>query len=165
MNIKIERATPDDVNSLIQVQDKAFLEDFETYGECPGYGKTYQKMLTAIENKFVFKITVDGKIVGDIIVVSQSGGHYHLGGLCVIPEYENKGIGQQAMLFLDTYFGDAVHWSLKTPADKWRNHYFYEKCGFHIAREYTDGAVTLAVLERDIPCKEANRGELQNEHS
>lgn len=152
MNINIERATADDADSLIVVHNKAYLKDFQKYGKFPGYGKTHEKMLMAIENRIIFKIIADDKIIGDIIVVSQDVGHYYLTGLCVIPEYENNGIGQQAMRFLDIYFRDAVHWTLKTLADKVRNQYLYKKCGFCITKECIQGDVKFVVLERDIPC-------------
>lgn len=37
MSITIEKATPDDVMMLIDVQNLSFQEDAEKYGECPSY--------------------------------------------------------------------------------------------------------------------------------
>lgn len=148
MNLTIERAVPEDAKELIQIQNAAFWDDFQRYGECPGYGKTQEKMLRVINNAFTFKIMANQKIVGDMIIKGCDG-RYHLSGLCVIPEYQNKGIGQFAMEYLNTGFPDAVHWSLETPADRTRNHYFYMKFGFQITREYLKGKVNLVFLEKD----------------
>ena len=150
MSIKFEKATADDTNNLIEIQNKAFYSDFEKYGECPGYNRSYESMKSSIENALTFKILVDDIIVGDIIVSDRQNGAYHLDGLCVIPEYENRGLGQKALAFLDSYFTNAKHWSLETPVDKERNHYFYKKCGFKITGEFMDGNVKVAIFEKDM---------------
>lgn len=103
-----------------------------------------------IENCIVYKIMVDSNIVGDIIVRDNHDDTYFLGGLCVIPAYENNGIGQKAMRFLEHQFKGAHHWSLETPANKEQNHYFYKKYGFHITREYNVGAVKIVLFEKSI---------------
>lgn len=150
MNLRFEPTTNDDILDLIDIQNSAFHSDYVKYGYCPGYNRTYESMRNTVENAMVYKITADGTIVGDIIVTNRGGGCYHLGGLCVIPQYENKGIGQAAMKFLEEQFSDAKHWSLETPADKERNHYFYRKSGFRITDEFTDGSVKLVLFEKDI---------------
>ncbi|GAA0765520.1 GNAT family N-acetyltransferase [Clostridium subterminale] len=150
MGIKIARVTVEDTNDLIEIQNKAFYSDFKKYGECPGYNRSYESMKSSIENAITFKILVDDIIVGDIIVSDRQNGEYHLGGLCVIPEYENRGLGQKAIAFLDSYFPNAKHWSLETPADKERNHYFYKKCGFKVTGEFMDGNVKVVVFEKDM---------------
>jgi len=150
MGIKIERATVEDTNDLIEIQNKAFYSVFKKYGECPGYNRSYESMKSSIENAITFKILVDDIIVGDIIVSDRQNGEYHLGGLCVIPEYENRGLGQKAIAFLDSYILNAKHWSLETRADKERNHYFYKKCGFKVTGEFMDGNVKVVIFEKDM---------------
>ena len=146
MEIRFERATKEDALKLIEVQDKAFLEDYERYGTCPGYKRSEGSMLNSINNAYTFKIIADNQIVGDIIVRQESEQTYHLGGLCVIPEYENKGIGQAAIAFIENYFKDAKAWTLDTPADKLRNHYFYQKCGFKIVGNKEAEGVKLVLF-------------------
>ncbi|MDD6794386.1 MAG: GNAT family N-acetyltransferase [Clostridiaceae bacterium] len=70
--------------------------------------------------------------------------------VCVIPEYENKGIGQKAVKFLESQFPEAKHWSLETPADKLRNHHFYKKLGYNITKKYMDGPVKIVLFEKDV---------------
>ena len=141
-------ATTDDVIDLIDVQNKAFLSDYFKYGECPGYGHTQKSMRNLVDNVIVYKIMVDRAIVGDIIVWDKGEGNYFLGCLCVIPEYENNGLGQTAMKFLEHEFDDARHWALETPAENERNVYFYQKRGFKITKEYMDGSVKIVFLEK-----------------
>ena len=71
--------------------------------------------------------------------------------LCVIPEYQGKGIGTQAIQFIKTLHADLEKLTLVTPGDKIENVKFYtEKCGFQIVSAETDDNVELArfALER-----------------
>ena len=56
--------------------------------------------------------------------------HYELSTIFVIPEFQNKGIGQKAILFIEQEFPDAKKWTLDTPSAATRNHYLYEKMGY-----------------------------------
>lgn len=144
-------ATTNDILDLIDVQNQAFFSDYVKYGYCPGYGRTYENMQSTLENRIVYKIIANGTIAGNIIVRDNRDGTYFLGCICIIPQYENKGIGQAAIKFIEEHFSDAHHWSLETPADKERNHYFYKKCGYQITNEYMDGPVKIVLFEKDIP--------------
>lgn len=148
MNIEFVRATADDVAQLIEVQNLSFYADYVKYGECPGYRHSTESMTNIIQNKIVYKICCDGQTVGDIIVKDNGAGNYFLGCLCVVPDYENRGIGQVAMRFLETEFPNARVWTLETPADKCRNHYFYKKMGYQIIKEYMDGSVKIVLFEK-----------------
>lgn len=148
MNIHIDQATIKDVEKLIVVQNQSFLSDYLLYGECPGYDRTYDSMKKSIEDCYVFKIMDDDNVIGDIIIKDKGAHNYYLGCLCVIPTYENMGIGQIAMKFVFNYFSDATHWSLETPLQKERNHYFYKKHGFKITKEYLDGTVKIVLFEK-----------------
>ncbi len=150
MNIKFEPAKQKDIQQLIEVQNKAFYPDYIKYGQCPGYAKSEESMLDTITHTDTFKIMVDDVVVGDIIVRKKVEHDYFLGCLCVIPEYENKGIGEKAMAFIDAYYTDVTRWSLVTPADKKRNHYFYQKCGFEITESIMDGDVQLVTFVKNV---------------
>ncbi|EPY2306326.1 GNAT family N-acetyltransferase [Clostridium sporogenes] len=98
----------------------------------------------------IFKKAEFDIIIGDVIVRYNGNNNYYLGALCIIPEYENIGIGLKVMSFIFDYFVDAKHWSLETPVDKKRNHYFYKKLGFNITKEYMDGSVKVALFEKNL---------------
>ncbi|HPF86770.1 MAG TPA: GNAT family N-acetyltransferase [Candidatus Limiplasma sp.] len=148
MDVQFLRAVPEDADRLIAVQDQSFYADYVKYGVCPGYRRTRESMLESISRRIVYKIQCDGNIVGDIIVRDEGGGAYYLGCLCVIPTYENRGIGQLALAFLDQHFPDAAHWALETPADKERNHYFYQKHGYRVTKEYPVDGVLISYFEK-----------------
>ena len=150
MHIRFQRAKEIDAAKLVEIQNKAFYEDYVKYGMCPGYNRSIESMIKSITTADTFKIIVDNMIVGDIIVSKKGEYEYYLGGICVIPEYENKGIGQKAMTFIDKYYEDAKVWTLETPADKIRNHYFYKKCGFEITDTIQDGDVAVVIFTKYI---------------
>ena len=50
---------------------------------------------------------------------------YEVGCLCVIPEYQGKGIGTQAIRFVKSIYEDWERLTLVTPIDKKENVKFY----------------------------------------
>lgn len=150
MIIDIMRMMKSDARRLAEVFNLSFRDDYLKYGECPGYNKTEKIMLLSMKKHEVYSIIFNGVIVGAISVKRVSATDCFLGALCVIPEYANKGIGQQAMKFLESQYPDVTQWRLETPMDKVQNHYFYKKFGFEIKKVYRDGNVSIALFERCI---------------
>lgn len=150
MEITFEKATINDCDDLINVRNQSFYEDFIKYGECPGYNCSKESMTNCILNRISYKIMCNNQIIGNISATDNHNSTYHLGCLCVIPEFENKGIGQKALKFIENEFPNATSWNLVTPADKERNHYFYKKAGYTIVREYVNGSVKLVLFEKNI---------------
>ena len=150
MKIEFERATVDDLGDLINVRNRSFYADFIKYGECPGYNISNEDMTNIILNKISYKIIYNGQLVGNISITDNQDNTFHLGCLCVIPEYENKGIGQATLRFIESEFPHVTVWTLDTPADKERNIYFYKKAGYTIIKEYMGGGVKLVLFEKKI---------------
>lgn len=148
MNITIEKASLDDVKDIIEVKNKSFYEDYIKYGESRGFKCTVEGITKTVQEKIVYKIQAHGDMIGYISITKKSDDDFYLNCLCVVPEYENKGIGQMAMAFIDSQFPQAKHWSLEALADKERNHYFYRKHGYQITDEYMDGAVKIVLFEK-----------------
>ena len=72
--------------------------------------------------------------------------------MCVVPEFQGKGIGTQAIRFVTSHYRDWDKITLVTPIDKKENVKFYtEKCGFNIVSMEMDGNVKVArfVLENE----------------
>lgn len=150
MDVRFERAVIDDAEALINVRNRSFYADYVKYGECPGYNKSIESMKNSILNRIAYKIICNDQIVGNISVRYNQDNIYYLGCLCVIPKYENKGIGQQAVRFIENEFPNAVCWTLETPADKKKNNYFYKKMGYTIVKEYMNGSVKVVLFEKKM---------------
>ena len=151
MDIEFRKADTADAELLTDIYDSSFYSDFIKYGECPAYGKTKEMMEQSIRDYPKFLIIYDSRPVGCISCKDIGKGIYEIGCLCVIPEYQGKGIGTSAMGFIKKNYSDWKKITLVTPADKSENVRFYtEKCGFEICSFETDGNVMVArfVLER-----------------
>jgi ribosomal protein S18 acetylase RimI-like enzyme len=130
MDILFERASINDAVKLIEVQDKAFNDDYFLYGECPSYNESKEAMVEHIENLIVYKIMFDEEIVGDIVVRKRENNNYYLKVISIIPKYQNRGIGSKAIRYIERDNCDALEWELITPFKSYRNHHFYEKLGY-----------------------------------
>lgn len=148
--ISYEPASIDDADLLVNIYNSAFYWDYVRYGECPGYGKTKEMMEDSIRKYKKFIIYSDNKPVGVISCNKMQDGVYEIGCLCVIPEYQRKGIGTLAIKFIFSHYQDGKRFTLVTPADKEENIRFYtEKCGFHIVSSEKVGNVNLVRLARE----------------
>jgi ribosomal protein S18 acetylase RimI-like enzyme len=156
MKIKFERATLEDVEVLINIRNQCFYLDYVKYGECPGYNLSKESMANTILKNIGYKIVYNNEIVGNISISNNSDSIYHIGCLCVLPDYENKGIGQEAIRFIESQFPNVAVWTLDTPADKERNIYFYKKAGYNIIKEYMGGSVRLVLFEKKIKLRKEN---------
>ena len=149
--IEFRKADIKDAELLIDIYNASFYEDYIRYGECPAYGKTREMMEQSITEYSKFLIIYDGKAVGCISCRETEKGIIEVGCLCVIPEFQGRGIGTAAMKFARSYYSDWKRFVLVTPADKSENIRFYtDKCGFAIQAEEMDGNVKVLrfVLER-----------------
>ena len=149
--IEFRKADAADAELLAGIYNASFYSDYLKYGECPAYGKTKEMMEQSIMDYSKHVIVYDSKPVGCISCRETEKGTYEVGCLCVIPEFQGKGIGTAAMEFAKSYYRDWRKFTLVTPADKTENVRFYtEKCGFAVQSVEMDGKVKVArfILER-----------------
>ncbi|MBO4687435.1 MAG: GNAT family N-acetyltransferase [Clostridiales bacterium] len=151
MNIEFRKTEITDAELLIEIYNAAFYSDYIRYGECPAYGRTKEMMEQSILDFPKYLIVFEGKPVGCISCKEIEPEVYEVGCLCVIPEYQGKGIGTAAMAFAKEHYSNWKKFTLITPIDKEENVRFYtEKCGFSIVSTEMDGNVKVVrfVLER-----------------
>ena len=151
MKIEFRKAIPADAELLIEIYNSAFYRDYMQYGECPAYGRTKEMMEASIMRCPKFLILYNGKAVGSVSCRETAPGAYEVGCLCVIPEFQGRGIGTQAMQFITSRYENWDTFTLITPADKSENIKFYtEKCGFDVLSAEMDGniAVVRFILKR-----------------
>jgi ribosomal protein S18 acetylase RimI-like enzyme len=151
MTIAFERATPSDAEALVKVQIASFHSDAVLYpgvgvGGPPGYDSV-EITLKKIEEDEFYKIVFEGQIIGGIIVVDMGEGHFHLDVLNVDPSYHNRGIGTQAMQFIERTY-PATKWTLDTPAYAIRNQHFYEKFDYVKVGETNHNGFILWAYEK-----------------
>ena len=144
MNIHYIKASLDDIELLKLIYDASFYQDFIRYGECPGYHRTTESFEKSIKKSHLELIYLDEIPVGAVSCYAYPDGYYFIGCLCIIPEYQNRGIGRDALNHLKQIFPDWCAFDLVTPADNERNVHFYLKNGFSILNREMDGTVEVA---------------------
>ncbi|MGN0501704.1 MAG: GNAT family N-acetyltransferase [Ruminococcus sp.] len=144
INLHYRKAEKSDAEPLIDIYNSAFYDDYVRYGECPAYGKTVEQMENSIES-FPKEIVISDNIPVGVISVEEKGdGIYYIGCLCIVPEYQGKGIGTQTFRHILSVYPDWKKFVLITPADKEENIRFYtEKCGFRVGGISMDGNVKV----------------------
>ena len=103
MKIGLRKAELSDAELLVDIYNSSFYNDYIKYGECPAYGKTKEMMRRSIIDFPKFLILYNEKAVGCISCKELQQGIYEVGCLCVIPEFQGKGIGTAAMEFVKSY--------------------------------------------------------------
>lgn len=147
--VTFRQARREDAEQLVQIYNAAFLADFTRYVICPGYGRSKDAMEQSIARYPKWILSLGEQAVGALSAREEDGTVF-VGCLCVIPEYQGRGIGTRAMMELVRLFPNHRRVELVTPADKEENVRFYtQRCGFRIAGEEMDGPVRLSVLRKE----------------
>jgi GNAT superfamily N-acetyltransferase len=132
---RFEKATSGDVPELTGVMTRAFDDDSRRFrGKLEGCGppgyNTGEFLRKWMKEGICYKMTIDGIAVGAFIVFVEEDGNNVLATIFIDPEFQNLGIGTEAIRFIEETYPNARRWRLGTPEWATRNHHFYEKCGF-----------------------------------
>jgi GNAT superfamily N-acetyltransferase len=138
--LTITKAEIQDAPALTEIQKRAFDQDASLYlglevGGPPGYDSN-EWQLEMMKCAEYYKINVEYRIIGGLIIFPMEDGIWVLGRVYIDPEVQNQGYGKQVMNYLFSFSG-AKQWKLDTPSWALRNHYFYEKLGFVKTSEST----------------------------
>ena len=104
MTIEYRQAALKDAELLIKIYNASFYDDYVRYGSCPGYGQTKEEMQESINKYLKHIIICDNEPVGCVSCIKLVNRVYEVGCLCVVPEYQGKGIGTQAIRFIKSYY-------------------------------------------------------------
>lgn len=139
MNITLVRAEAPDAEAMLEMQKECFKSHFEKYHdvETSPINESMEKMLFKInyENGSYFKIITDNIHTGCIRVFEKSPKLYRIGIIYILPEFQNKGIGQRVLALVESFYPEAEAWELDCPADLPANRRCYEKAGYKFTEE------------------------------
>jgi GNAT superfamily N-acetyltransferase len=128
--IKFSRAVASDAELLLKVKIRAFAWDVQKYGMGPPNYDSLEDLLLAISKAQYYKISYNDTIVGGFSLYDMGNLHFELGSIYIDPKYQGKGIGQQAISYIEQIYPEVRKWTLDTPYLSFRNHDFYEKMGY-----------------------------------
>ena len=164
--VTCKKARSGDAEALAEISGRAFDSDVDCGapgpGGPPGY-KSAQWQARMMRIGQYYKVLVDGRLAGGLIVFRKAPQEYELGRIFVDPDFQNQGVGTKAMEFLREEFPLAKRWTLGTPAWNRRTRHFYEKVGFVEIGEDGHGGI---LFEKRIPApdslvRQAGRAEQQ----
>lgn len=131
--IELVKIGPQDAEELYQMRILAFqplldqYQDFDTNPAAESFER-FQRYFR--ENSDCYFIEDDGKRVGALRVVRQSGKDCYLSPIFVLPEYQGKGYAQQALIAMEKLYPKAERWSLGTIKQEPKLLHLYEKAGY-----------------------------------
>ena len=163
--ISFEKAKIEDAEALTEVQRRAFDDDSRRFGGLsaggpvphvsggpPGYDSV-DWTLWAMKTGIYYKILAGDRIIGGVILFDMHKRHFNLGRIFIDPDWQDQGIGSQALQFIEKTFPFVKRWSLDTPERAVRNHHFYKKLGYvKVGEEVPEGVdIRLFLYEKRIP--------------
>lgn len=143
-------ASKKDYSVILEIQKKAFRSEAELYQNfnIQPLIQTLDEMEEECRKKTVLKAIVDGKIVGSI----RANIHEKVcwvNKLVVLPDFQRKGIGKKLLTGIETYFPDAIKFTLATGTKSESNIRLYKKVGYEVTgyETFHDG-VEAVVMEK-----------------
>lgn len=136
--VTLEPAGIEDAEALLALQKQAFralLEKYRDYGTNPAMEPLSTMKRKLSERDYCF-ILQDGKAVG-YIGVKHAEDSLHITPIGLLPEYQGKGIGRQAMAILEGRYPENRRWSLGTILQEPSLCRFYESLGYRRTGEMT----------------------------
>lgn len=136
MEIRLKKAELSDMERLWRMQIEAFAELLQKYQDMdtnPG-NESYEKVISRYHQpQTTYYFILDGNVeTGAIRIVDfhDDGQSKRISPIFVLPEYQNRGIAQQAIIEAELIHGKQG-WALDTILQETRNCYLYEKMGYH----------------------------------
>lgn len=135
MEIVVSRFSENDLNTVFEIQQAAFRPLYEKYHD--DGSNPYMESKETILRKYTragtsgYLFLLDGKAVGAVRIniddVNKIG---RVSALCVLPQYQGRGIAQKALLETERLHPDVKRWVLDTILEEAGNCHLYEKAGY-----------------------------------
>lgn len=153
MDIQLIRATVKDVKLIWKMQVEAFLPLLRKYEDMDTNpaNESVEKVIKRLEQNetYFYLIKSGGVNVGAIRVVDKKNGRKRISPIFVLPDFQNKGIAQKAILEAERLHGEN-DWELDTILEEKGNCYLYEKMGYRKTEktEKINDKLTLVFYEK-----------------
>ncbi len=135
MEVKLFRASINDAKEIHAMQVMAFkelLEKYQDFDTNPG-NESVERVEIRLKQDFTFYyfICIGQQKVGAIRIVDkkEAGKNKRISPLFILPEFQGKGIAQEAIRLCEEAHGNA-NWELDTILQEPKNCHLYEKMGY-----------------------------------
>lgn len=152
------------------IQKAAFMPLLEKYGDyeinpaLESVETIRRKISNPATRSYVFRLS--GADVGWVRITDMGERTCKVSALCVLPEYQNRGIAQDAMKQIEAIHSGAEKWVLGTIREEEGDCHLYEKLGYKRvgAPEVINSKMTIVGYEKIVD-KEADKGNLIDLHT
>lgn len=137
MEITFIKASVEDMSVIQQMYRRAFKPIYLRYHD--GETDPYLESLTSLQEKArrvgseYFFCSIENVRVGMIRVISDhSTKEARISPMCVLPEFQGKGLAQATLIEIEQQFSDIKTWYLDTIAEEPKLMHLYKKVGYQL---------------------------------
>ncbi|GHU82519.1 acetyltransferase [Clostridia bacterium] len=156
MDIRLQKATPADAETLRAMQAEAFaplLEKYQDRETSPAL-ETTERILQRLQHPALdwYLLCAGDRCVGAIRVLRKENSVYRVGGLFVLPACQRRGYATAALAAVEARYPDALVWELDTIAQEAGNCRLYERIGYRRTGEASvvNERMTLVAYEKQV---------------
>ena len=138
-----------ELERILEIQKLAFLEEgrLNSCMSIPPLIQTLEDISREFSLKSFLKYEDSGLIIGSVRAYQKDQSVY-IERLCVLPEYQGKGIGKALLAAIEASYPDTARFELFTGSKSLKNLSFYAKAGYHKFKEENKGVLSLVFMEK-----------------
>ena len=137
-----------DAPELARVAARSFAEDVPLFGEVPPGMDREEYHARLIRDGRTVKLMIGEATVGGLVLFGEEGGSIRIHVVYVDPAWQDRGIGRQALAWIEAEYPEAACFELETPQVKARNLHLYLDAGYAPCGSRTVAAKAGLVLVR-----------------
>ncbi|MEG1256550.1 GNAT family N-acetyltransferase [Clostridium sp.] len=132
--LKVIQISSDIAHIVHDIQKKSFepllykYHDYDVNPAMESVERIKEKIDRANTTAYIFQLNDIN--VGWVRVMELEEMTYKISVLCILPEYQNRGIAQEALKQIESYYPNARKWILDTIIQENGNCHLYEKLGY-----------------------------------
>ena len=139
--VTLEKAGINDCTHIHEMQFAAFaslLEKYQDYEVNPG-AESIEKIVQRMKQPYsqYYFIRIEEKDIGVVCVNRVSETVSKISPIFILPEFENKGYAQQALLLAESFYPQSLIWVLDTIKEEGKLCHLYEKLGYKLTGKET----------------------------
>ena len=131
--ISLRKATYEECPLLHSIQVKSFIgllqkyQDFESSPAAESLDKIQQRFRQPYTDYYLIR---SGDQMVGMLRVCNFGLNCRLSPLCILPEFQGRGLAQESVHVMEKLYPEAITWQLDTIAQEEKLCYLYEKLGY-----------------------------------